>query len=95
MGKAVTNIETNNLTDIRIKNRVEALYKIIEEANKEFGIIRKKCSHSKCEVNYYCWAVGHISIKKICKICREVIGNPSEEELSYFNDTLGLLNKNK
>jgi hypothetical protein len=67
-----------------IKERVGEIYDTIDKLQKELDLLREECSHDDYEVGYYSWRIGSLSIKRICKYCGEVLGEPTKEEQEQF-----------
>lgn len=58
----------------QVKERVLALYEIIEDANNALKDIRSKCKHENFTEGNYMWAPGHINSGAICDTCGEFLG---------------------
>lgn len=65
-----------------IKERVEELYKIIENAKAELEDIRSYCPHHKTYIGLYQWGgPGHIVEGDICETCGKYLGTGSPEDV--------------
>jgi len=71
--------------------RVQELYKQIEDAKNELAEIRKKCPHKNHAIKNYMWAPGHIEQGHVCDNCGEYLGEMKTtkewiEEPRFFVD---------
>ena len=57
----------------KIKERVEDLYKIIDDSKKELEELRSACDHPESEEVNYMWRIGSITKAYCCKVCREIV----------------------
>lgn len=67
-----------------IKERVGEIYETIDKLKKELDLLRKECTHDDYEVSYYSHRPGSMDIKKICKYCGKILGEPTKEETEKF-----------
>jgi hypothetical protein len=68
--------------------RVYDIYLAIEKLQQELMVLRENCSHPSHTVAYFQWAEGHFTVKQICDICDNPLGDPTPEELEEFDDVL-------
>lgn len=64
-----------------IKKKVNKLTEIIKKSEEELKLIREEtCSHSKFEVGNTNKTSGQFVLGKICSICGEYLGYPTNDE---------------
>lgn len=68
-----------------IRNKVDELYKIIEDARIELKIIRvEKCEHTEFKIGNYGCAPGHFALAKICTTCDEYLSLAEEDNQQNY-----------
>ena len=76
---------------MKIKDRVEELYKVIKYAEDELKEIRSYCPHKNISMGLYQWRVGSIAEELICDDCGKVLERNSENtigELEFGSNEL-------
>ncbi len=53
---------------------------------QEREMLQRECPHDKYEVQWFSWRIGAKDLRRICVDCSKVVGNPSEEEMTIFNN---------
>jgi hypothetical protein len=66
-----------------IKKRKDELYNEIRSSEDELKELRKICRHSGVEIKNINRESGASEFRRVCKVCGEVIGFPSNDELRY------------
>ena len=67
--------------DDYIKKRKNELANEIKNSEDELKELRKMCKHSDVEINNINRESGASQLRRVCKVCGEVIGFPSNDEL--------------
>ena len=73
------------MTTKQIRQSKLKLFKVLEDANKELGELRKNCPHKNEEKCLYMWRVGNIQDSIICADC----GKYLRPAIQYFTTQLG------
>ena len=63
-----------------IKKKIDNLYDIIKNTENEVKEIRENCKHIESDISNVGTAPS-FELKIVCKICGEVLGTPSPEEV--------------
>jgi hypothetical protein len=67
-----------------MREKIDKLYRAIKEANEKLEDLRKECPHEDYCVMYYSWRVGSMSLKRLCKQCDQVVGDPTDSEIEEY-----------
>lgn len=60
--------------------RVSAAFSAIKSAQATLDAVRATCSHDTYFVGWYAWRSGLTAVKRVCAVCHQPAGDPSEEE---------------
>ena len=70
------------------RERVDAIYRDIKNAESELTFARGACVHPARKVVDYMWRAGAVQVKAICAECDTILGEPTPEERAGFKSML-------
>ncbi len=69
-------------------NRIEQIYKEIEELKNEIKLIQDNCNHTKYIIGLYSWRIGSSDLKRICTDCNKVLNQPTDIEIFTYQEEM-------
>lgn len=68
--------------DDYIKKKKEELNNNIKNSKKELKMLRMICNHPEIKVKNINIENSSLELRRVCKICEEILGFPTNKELS-------------
>jgi len=82
------------MTNEETKAKIDSLREQMESCKKEIDNLQKRaCTHDEYELCNYSWRPGNYRIKKFCKHCGILLGDPTFEEGREFDKAQGFFTK--